>query len=61
MKQNNTFRDFLKEEGEAAPAGGTTSGDIATVDSKLDLVKRPKKCKQHNLLNCSECEKEDRK
>jgi len=40
----------------------TTSGDIATVSTKLDLVKRSekhlakgKKCKEHNILNCEEC------
>lgn len=58
------FRDFLREEGEATSTSGTTSADIATVDTKLDLVKRPKqkhlvkghKCKKHGRVNCHECE-----
>jgi len=47
------YLNKLKEE--------TTSADIATVDTKLDLVKRPKhlekgkKCKAHKILNCEEC------
>jgi len=47
------FLDKLKEE--------TTSGDIAGVDSKLDLIKRPKhlnkgkRCALHKELNCEEC------
>ena len=51
------FRKFLNNISEE-----TTSGDIATVDNKLDLVKRPekhllkgKKCKDHKRLNCQEC------
>lgn len=45
------FKDYIKEE--------TTSGDIATVDTKLNLVKKdtPKKCKKHNIENCKECTK----
>ena len=52
------FRKYLKDITEE-----TTSGDIATVDNKLDLVRRPekhlqkgKKCKDHKRLNCQECE-----
>lgn len=54
-----SFKDYLKELKEE-----TTSADIATVDTKLDLVKRPKhlekgkKCKLHKRLNCHECEDE---
>ena len=51
------FKKFL-----AALAEETTSGDIASVDTKLDLVKRQdkhlakgKRCKKHKLLNCEEC------
>ena len=53
------FRKFIKELHEE-----TTSGDIATVDTKLDLVKRPKhlekgkKCKEHKRINCTECAEE---
>jgi hypothetical protein len=53
------FKKFLKEIREE-----TTSADIATVDTKLDLVKRPKhlekgkKCVKHKRLNCKECESE---
>lgn len=51
------FKKFL-----TALAEETTSGDIASVDTKLDLVKRQdkhlakgKRCKEHKLLNCEEC------
>jgi hypothetical protein len=51
------FKKFL-----TALAEETTSGDIASVDTKLDLVKRKdkhltkgKRCKEHKLLNCEEC------
>jgi hypothetical protein len=44
------FKNFLKELSEE-----TTSGDIATVTTKLDLVKRPKPCKKHNVIDCKEC------
>lgn len=61
------FKSYLRklsEEGEAT--AGTTSADIATVDNKLDFVKRPKqkhlekgkKCKKHYRFNCQECEEE---
>lgn len=45
------FKDFLREE--------TTSGDIATVDNKLNTYKhlqKGKKCKKHKKLNCIECQ-----
>lgn len=52
------FKKYL-----AALAEETTSGDIASVDTKLDLVKRKekhlakgKRCKEHKLLNCEECD-----
>ena len=46
------FRRFLDEE--------MTSGDIATVDNKLDTkplrhLQKGKKCKKHKRLNCIEC------
>lgn len=46
------FKDFFNEE--------TTSGDIATVDTKLDLrtpkhLSKGKKCKKHKKINCSIC------
>ena len=51
------FKKFL-----TALAEETTSGGVASVDTKLDLVKRPekhlakgKRCKEHKLLNCEEC------
>jgi len=53
------FKKFIKELKEE-----TTSADIATVDTKIDLVKRPKhlekgkKCKKHKRFNCAECEHE---
>ena len=55
LSEAKSFRAFLAEEGEGSV--GTTSADIATVDSKLDLVKRSKPCKEHNVLNCEECSK----
>lgn len=52
------FKKFL-----TALAEETTSGDIASVDTKLDLVKRQdkhlakgKRCKKHKLMNCEECD-----
>jgi len=46
------FLDNLREE--------TTSADIATVDTKLDMTRRKKgekgkKCKVHKRPNCQEC------
>lgn len=51
------FRDLLNDIKE------TSSGDIATVDVKLDLTKRAnrqngKKCKKHKRINCLECQSE---
>jgi len=52
------FKKFLDEE--------TVAGDIAGVDTKLDMVRRPmkhlqkgKKCKVHHVLNCEECLEEN--
>lgn len=53
------YRKYLKTLGEE-----TTSADIATVDTKLDMVKRQKhlekgkRCKKHKRLNCEICEQE---
>ena len=53
------FKKFLKGLSEE-----TTSGDIATVDTKLDMTRRQKhlekgkKCKKHKQLNCEICEEE---
>ncbi len=54
------FKRFLKDLEEE-----TLSSDIATVDNKLDMVRRPlklqkhlqkgKRCKLHKKLNCQEC------
>ena len=54
------FKQFLKDLEEE-----TSSGDIATVDNKLDMTRRPKKlqkhlqkgkrCKLHGRFNCKEC------
>ncbi len=46
------FKDLLTEE--------VTSGDIATVPQKLDIdtVKRPQKCKKHNIDDCKICKKD---
>lgn len=50
-----SFRKFIQEE--------TTSGDIATVDTKLGMKRskneKGKKCKEHKEVNCEICE-EDR-
>lgn len=52
------FKEYLHELSEL-----TTSGDIATVDSKLKHMHRRdkhlvkgKKCKEHKQLNCEECD-----
>jgi len=53
------FKKYLKKLAEE-----TTSADIATVDTKLDMTKRHKhlqkgkRCKQHKELNCEICEEE---
>lgn len=55
-----SFKNYLKKLAEES--AGTTSADIATVDNKLDLVRRAKhlekgkKCQKHKRLNCKECE-----
>jgi hypothetical protein len=47
------FKKYLEEE--------TAAADIASVDNKLDMVKRPKhlnkgkRCTLHKELNCEEC------
>lgn len=55
-----SFKKFLSDIQET-----TTTGDVAAVDTKLDMVKRPKpqkhldkgkKCKKHKKVNCEECE-----
>lgn len=54
------LRTYLEDIG-LYEDGGTTSGDIATVTSKMDLVKRNKhlekgkKCRKHGKLNCEIC------
>lgn len=60
MKQGK-FKNFLNGLEEE-----TTSGDIASVDNKLDMIKRyekhqhkGKKCKKHKQFDCQICE-EDR-
>lgn len=54
------FKKYLKGLAEE-----TTTADIATVDNKLDMVKRyekhsqkGKKCKKHKVFNCTICEAE---
>jgi hypothetical protein len=54
------FKKYLRDLAEE-----TTSADIATVDTKLDMVKRyekhsqkGKKCKKHKTVNCPICESE---
>jgi hypothetical protein len=51
------FKNYLKGLAEE-----TTSADIATVDNKLDMVRRyekhalkGKKCKKHKRVNCPVC------
>lgn len=59
MGKFKLYLDELKEE--------TVSGDIATVATKMDLVKRNKhlekgkKCAKHKRLNCVECLDKDSK
>jgi len=43
------FRDYLNNIKEE-----TTSADIATVDTKLDMSKQ-NKCKRHRKFNCKIC------
>ena len=49
-----SFKDFLEELKEE-----TTSGDIATVDTKLDLVKRDKRKINDEYLEDIEDEDEE--
>jgi len=58
------FKSYLKKL-EKDISEETTSADIATVDNKLDMVKRyekkgkkGKKCKAHGRVNCEECSAE---
>lgn len=58
MTKFNSFRKFLKEE-----SNGTTSGDIATVASKLSAdavvqkrLMKGKKCKKHHRYDCPICQ-----
>lgn len=57
MNFKEFLKEFLKDISEE-----TTSSDIATVDTKLDLSKRPKhllkgkKCKLHKRINCKICD-----
>lgn len=56
MSKAGKFRSFLENLKEE-----TTSGDIATVDNKMDFVRRNKhlekgkKCTTHKRLNCNIC------
>lgn len=50
------FKEFLKGLEEV-----TTSADIATVDTKLDMTRRPKPCKKHNVIDCELCNKDKKK
>jgi hypothetical protein len=43
------FKKYLKDLEEE-----TTSADIATVDTKLDMS-NAKKCKKHKKFNCHSC------
>lgn len=52
------FKKYLKSLAEE-----TTTADIATVDNKLDMVRRyekhahkGKKCKKHKQYNCEICQ-----
>lgn len=57
------FRTYLEQNGlyEDDASAGTSSGDIATYTSKLDLVGRTKhlekgkKCSRHGVRNCQKC------
>lgn len=54
------FKNFLARMSEE-----TAAADIAAVDTKLDLIKRPKhlqkgkKCKTHKQFQCEECLEKD--
>lgn len=54
-KNHMSFKDFFNEE--------TTAGDIASVDTKLDMrtpkhLSKGKKCRKHKKINCSVCSAE---
>lgn len=55
------FRKYLENHGLYEDDAGTSSGDIATYTSKLDLVGRTKhlekgkKCTKHGIRNCQKC------
>ena len=58
------FRKYLEQNGlyeDDAGNSGTSSGDIASYTSKLDLVGRTKhlekgkKCSRHGVRNCQKC------
>lgn len=58
MGKFKLYLDELKEE--------TSAGDIAGVDSKMDLrrhkhLEKGKKCAKHKRLNCVECLDKDSK
>lgn len=59
-KSFDNFKEFLGNIGEE-----TTSADIATVSSKLGMVRskhlhKGKKCKIHKTLNCDICHHDNR-
>ena len=55
------FRKYLEQNGLYEDDAGTSSGDIATCVSKLDMVGRTKhlekgkKCAKHSVRNCQKC------
>jgi len=53
MKFKDFYEKYLSEM--------TTSGDIATVDNKLNSspVKKPKFCKVHKKKDCKVCSEKD--
>ncbi len=57
----NQFRKYLEQNGLYEDDTGTSSGDVATFTSKLDMVGRTKhlekgkKCSSHGIRNCQKC------
>ena len=55
------FRKYLENNGLYEDDAGTTSADISTFTSKLDMVGRTKhlekgkKCNKHGIRNCQKC------
>lgn len=55
------FRTYLEQNGLYEDDAGTSSSDIATYTSKLDMVGRTKhlekgkKCSRHGVRNCQKC------